>query len=221
MSAIAIIDDNTDHSETLQLRLEYFLKKFGSDLRVVTQFPFHNIEVYFEFIDNNDIVELILDERLNDVSAGKAGPVNYKGSELVLELRKRLKDFPIFMVTTYNDTAEVRESENQFEYVISREEITMDDEGGQRFVPIFIRAAQRYLNTNSSELTEFNKLTELVATGGANLNDYERLKALQIKLELPMVGSLNRDNWLSEYEKHISNLDEIRIELEKRLKDLK
>jgi CheY-like chemotaxis protein len=217
MPQIAIIDDNMDQSGTLKKTLDHYLRKFGSNLTVITQFPFQDIEEYFEFIDQNQVCVLILDERLNDQSGPNTGPVNYKGNQLVTELRERLKDFPIFMVTTYAPDDDLLAKFNQFEYILTRQEITEDEEGGQKYVPIIARSGHRYLDSNNKELSEFNELTKLVAAGNKEPEIVSRLKALQVKLELPTTGFNDRKVWLDEYQSHIENLEALKNELWKKL----
>lgn len=217
MPQIAIIDDNLEQSGTLKKTVDHFIKKFGSDLSVTTQFPFQNTEEYFNYIEENQVCVLILDERLNDQSGPNSGPVSYKGNELVTELRKRLKDFPIFMVTTYAPDDDLLAKFNQFEYILTRQQITEDEEGGQKYIPIMIRSAHRYLRANNKELSEFNELTKQVAAGNGNPEVLSRLQALQVKLELPVVGFDDRATWLEKYEEHIKNLEELQSELLQRL----
>ena len=217
MPQIAIIDDNIDQSGTLKKTLDHYLQKFGTSLTVIAQFPFQKIEDYFAFIDENEVCVLILDERLNDQSSPESGPVNYKGNELVVELRKRLKDFPIFMVTTYVPDDDLIAKFNQFEYIITREEITEDEEGGYKYVPIIIRSAQRYLDLNNKELSEYNELTKLVASGKKDPHLIERLTALQVKLELPLSGFDDRKAWLDEYQTHIESLEKLKQQLWEKL----
>lgn len=218
MSQIAIIDDNPEQSGTLKKFLQHYLNRFGSDLIVIDQYPFANIELYFDFIHENDVCVLILDEKLNDQATPEGGPVSYKGNELVSELRKKLKDFPIFMVTTFSTEAELVAKTSEFEYILSRAEITQDDDG-YKYVPIIIRSAQRYLDSNNEELSEFNKLTKRVAAGDRDPEIVKRLEALQVKLELPSTGFDDRKIWLDEYEDHIKELEVLKNDLQKKLNE--
>jgi hypothetical protein len=215
MGTIAIIDDNVEQSGTLKITIEHYLKKYDSGLNVITQFPFLEIESYFNFIDEKDICVLILDERLNDQTFDGEGPVNYKGNQLVTEIRKRLKDFPIFMITTYPKDLDLIEKDGEFEYIIQREEFITS---GDHFIPIIIRAANRFLKTFSDELSEFNKLAKEIAGGNEDPTVLKRLEALQVKLQLPMSDFNDRESWLKEYEEHIQSLEALKIELEKKFK---
>ena len=217
MPQIAIIDDNVDQSGTLKKTLEHYLKKFGSSMSVIVQYPFADIEQYYDFISDNEVCVLILDERLNDQSTPEGGPVHYKGNELVTELRKRLKDYPIFMVTTYSPEEDLLSKFSEFEYILTRQEITEDDEG-YKFIPIIIRSAQRYLDTNNAELSEFHELTKQVASGDNDPDKIKRLEALQVKLELPSTGFDDRKAWLDQYEGHIQDLEGLKQELWNKIK---
>lgn len=214
MSQIAIIDDNIEQCGTLKKTLDYYLKRYGSKVTVICQFPFSNIDNYFDFINENDICLLILDERLNDQVSNDGSHVNYRGNELVVSLREKLKDFPIVMITTYSNDEELRQRENEFEYLLNRNEIT---ESADIHIPRMIRSAQRFLDSNNEELSEFNKLTIQIASGDTSPDLLKRLEALQVKLELPMTGFDDRSIWLEQYEKHIKELQALKKELEQKL----
>lgn len=218
MPQIAIIDDNVDLSGTLKKTLSHYLKKFGSSFTVITQQPFHDISLYFDFVTENEICLLVLDERLNDKPSLDGKPVHYLGNQLVLELRKQLKDFPIVMITTFSDEDDVRARESQFEYMLKRDDITDDETVANLYIPRIIRAAQRYLDSNNKELTEYNDLTKKIAAGETSEELLERLEALQVKLELPIIGYDDRAAWLEKYEEHINHLETLKSKVENILK---
>lgn len=218
MPQIAIIDDNPELSGTLKKTLEHHLKKFGSNLTVISQFPFAKIPQYFDFIIENDVCLLILDERLNDQATPEGSPVDYKGNQLVTLLRKQLKDFPILMITTFSNEEDVLEKESEFEYLLNRDDITENQETANLYIPRIIRSAQRFLESNSKELCEYNELTQKVAAGEKDPEIIQRLEALQVKLELPTTGFDDRKVWLDEYEKHIEELEVLKKELYSKIK---
>lgn len=214
MPQIAIIDDNVDLSGTLKKTLNYYFKKFGSDFTVITQQPFHDINEYFQYVQKNEICLLILDERLNDKPSIDGSPVNYLGNQLVIELRKQLKDFPIVMITTFSDEDDVQEKQSEFEYLLKRDDITDNESVANLYIPRIIRAAQRYLELNNKELTEYNLLTQKVAAGETSAENLKQLEALQTKLGLPVIGYDDRGAWLEKYEEHIKDLDTLKSKLE-------
>lgn len=219
MPNIAIVDDNLDQSKTLAVYLQANFEKYKSTFNVITQFPFQDPESYFDFILNNDICLLILDERLNDQSTANEGPVSYKGNELIVVLRKRLKDFPIFMITTYDSDPEVLEKQGEFENIISRHSI-YDENEASLYIPRIIRAAARYLDSNVNELNEFSKLTRGSASGSLNDQEKKRLEALKIKLELPLSDFNERETWLKEYEEMIKELKKLKETIEAKIASL-
>ena len=218
MARIAIIDDNLEQSETLANAIEVYLKKLDSPIAVITQFPFQNISDYYDFINEKDVCLLILDERLNDQKGEDGKPVAYRGNELVMELRTRLKDFPIFAITNFPGDDDLEERRSEFENIIQREKYIAD---GLIYTPILIRAAQRYLESNQKELVEFENLTKEIAGGGKKRSSISRLKALQTKLELPFNGFDDRVLWLNEYEEIINSLEAFKSQLRKKIRSKK
>ncbi len=217
MSIIAIIDDNKDQSTTLKRTLNIYLKRQSTNLTVIDQTPFKNVEDYFPFFAANDVSAIILDERLNDVAVD-GEPVDYKGNQLVEILRERLKDFPIYMITAHAGDAELREKENQFEMVINRLDITSNQTMAANFVSRLARSAQRYIDANKDELKEFTELSLKAANGEASPENVERLKALQTVLELPISNFDDRKIWLDRYENELKYLEELKNKIQNKLK---
>lgn len=212
MNRIAIIDDNTSQSGTLAKKIRRLLRLHDSDLEVISQTPFVVIEDYFTFIEEKNVCVLILDQRLNDQPSSDGEPVTYTGDQLVESLRERLRDFPIFMITTYSDDSEVESKFSQFERIISRDEFNED---GDKYIPILVRSAQRFLDENENELSEFNSLSQAIAGGSDDPQKLMRFQALQVKLELPLASFNDRNSWLEKYEEHIKELEELKSELSK------
>jgi len=206
MARIAIIDDNTDQSDTVQHNIEIGLEQIGSSLEVITSVPFREVEGYFEFITKNDVCVLILDEKLNDQANDDKGPVEYKGSELVSALRKKLKDFPIFALTVIPTDEDLKSKYDQYEDIISRAEFYDD---ANKFVPKLWRAAKNYLKENTDAYSEFNEIAKEVSGGNTDPELIKKLQALQTKLELPFSGFDDRSEWLNKYKQQIKSLEEL------------
>jgi hypothetical protein len=208
MEKIAIVDDSDDQRDTYKKRLSLFLKKRESSLEVIDTFPFRDINTYFEWIINENIIALILDEKLHVESQKDSIPVDYSGSFLVLKIRERFKDIPIFTLTNYSTDEELQNNFNQFEYILSKEDFS------QKHVDIILRSCQRYLVENKNELSLFDDLTKKIATGNVNSEETVILKALQQKLHIPLTTDLkNREEWLKEYENQIHILEELKTKL--------
>ncbi len=206
MAKIAIIDDNKDQSGTVLNNIEIALEEMGSKLEVIASVPFADPDRYFNFIEQNDVCVLILDELLNDQANGENGPVEYKGSDLVTVLRNKLPDFPIFALTVIPTDSDLKKKYSQYEDIISRKEFYED---ANKYVPRFWRAAKNYLKENVDELSEFNKLTTQISGGNSSPDLIKKLQALQVKLELPFSGFDDRNTWLTQYESQINSLEKL------------
>lgn len=216
MNRIAIIDDNHDQRETLKRAIEVYLQKRESSLEVIDIYPFEtkNFLEYIDWINQNDISVLIFDERMHNESENGKGPVGYRGNELVLKIREKFKFIPVFTITSHIGDEELQEKFGEFEYIIGREDFI---DNGEKYVDIILRASQRYLDEHEKELTEYEQLTKKVASGGGNKDDQERLRALQIKLHIPLNDFTDRESWLKEYSDHIKELEDYKKELERKI----
>lgn len=206
MAKIAIIDDNIDNSDTVKANIELALAEITSSLEVITSLPFRNPEDYFNYIQDNEICVLILDEKLNDLPIDENGPIDYKGSYLVTILRQKLKDLPIFALTNYASSEELSEKYSLYEDIINKGEFYKDSE---KFIPKIWRAAKNYLKENIDGFSQFNELTKEISGGNNDPELIKKLQALQVKLELPYSGFEDRNTWLNEYEKQINSLEEL------------
>lgn len=217
MSKIGIVDDNHDQRETLRLRLEIYLENQNSTMEVVDIFPFDTttFEEYFEWIEHEEIVSLIFDERMHNETENGIGPVGYRGDELVGKVRERYKDIPIYVITSNKGDQELIDKFSEFEEIIERGEFNDD---GEKYTSRIIRASQRYLEENGNELAEFQTLSETIAAGNYSAEQFERLIALQTKLHLPLDVNLGeRKDWLDEYEARIIELELLKEELKSKL----
>jgi hypothetical protein len=178
----------------------------NSTVEVITTLPFKEINNYFSFIEVNAVCVIILDEKLNDQAVDEEGAVSYKGSDLVTALRVQLKNMPIFALTVIPEEHNLLEKFSEYEQIISRDEFYNSPD---KYVPIFLRAAKNYLRDNQSDLSVFNDLTKNIAGGNEDDETLQKLKALQVKMELPFSGFEDRNAWLDEYEKQITTLQEI------------
>jgi len=214
MAKIAIIDDNPEQSGTILINLEIAINEYKSDLIPIVSLPFKDPNEYFNFIDINEVCVLILDEKLNDQSIDENGPVNYKGSQLVTLLRGKLKDFPIYSITAAAVADELKEKESEFEDVIPRGDFI---EHTNKYFPRILRAANKYLEENLDELSEFNLLTTEISGGNKDPELIKKLQALQVKLELPFAGFDDRNAWLNEYESQINSLEQLNAIIKSKL----
>src|SRR5258708_32416874 len=103
MAAIAVIDARLDHRVTVQRHVTANLTTPGWECLAPS--PLANLGDYPAWLWEHDVAVLILDERLREVG-GPAG-IDYEGHELVEYLRQRLPTFPMFVVTSFENDAEL------------------------------------------------------------------------------------------------------------------
>jgi hypothetical protein len=215
MEKILIVDDNKDQRETNRIRLQLFLRQLNSSLEVVDIFPFDKFNPYLSYIENENVIAIVLDEKLYNDSQPDKAPVEYNGSDIVSFLRTVYKYIPIFTLTNFPEDQILQDKINEYDYIFSKKEFTIKQ------VEIIQRACQRFLLENQKELSEFNDLTIKIASGLANNDEVEKLKAIQQKLNLPTDYSLqNREEWLQEFEEQIRALESLKKSLETKLNDL-
>lgn len=212
MAKIGIVDDRKDLRETLSRLIDVSLKINYSEWSVIDIDPFENVEDYFSWITENDIAILILDEKLQEIKS----KVKYNGSDLIKEIRKRLKDFPVFAITSYPGEPDLTNQFSLFDEILDRDEFTdkTDD-----YISRFIRSGQRFLETYSAQLLRISELSEKIALGKASDDEKNELKTLQTLLGLLHSDNLSREDWLKRYENKLEELEKISSKIDQFLKD--
>ncbi|WP_423736527.1 hypothetical protein [Chitinophaga caseinilytica] len=206
MPTIGIIDDRKDFRETLNRRLLLSLKKHKIDFSVLDVDPFSELQDYVNWITENDIALLIVDERLQE-GGGKIN-VKYNGSNLIEFLRSILPEFPVVAITSYPNDEDLQKKFPLFDEILGRTEFhNKSDEYTLRFV----RYAQRFLGIYSKQLIRISELSESIAKGTASKEDVEELKSIQQYLNIPFTAYAfaNREDWLKQYEGKLKELSEI------------
>lgn len=217
MAGICIIDDRVDIRGTLENKIRFILKKKQLDWAIASQDPFMDKMEYLNFINENDVGVLILDERLHESGTGQQS-VNYNGSDLVTFLRLYLKNFPIYSITSYHEDNELENQFSQFDEIIARDVFYSKAE---EYVERFIRAGQRFLDDHNAQLLKLSELSELIAKGTATEDNLKELRIVQESLNIPFsdYGYPHKESWLQDYEKKISDLSKLSDEIENFLKD--
>jgi hypothetical protein len=218
MAAVGIIDDRVDVRDSTKKKVKRELKKQNIPWEVVDISPLEHMEHFARWVQENEIVVLLVDERLNEQPIENTQIyVDYSGHDLVKLLREGYKELPIFIITAHEDDPNVLINEGDFDSVISRGSFTNRPE---EFVKRFVRATNKYLEVNDKEYTQLSKLSEKIALGKATNKDVENVKKLQAKLEIPFVLGVvqSREEALEDYEKSIDGLDQLSTKIEAFLK---
>lgn len=213
MPLIGIVDDRVDIRTTLKRKIILSLKKQNLLWDILDIYPFPELSNYVNWIRENDIAILILDERLQEGNYNNVN-VNYNGSKLIEFIRKVFPDFPVYAITSYPNDDSLQSRFPLFDEILSRDDFfKKSDEYTLRLT----RSGQRFLDIYSRQLVRISNISKLIATGEARQEDIEELKKIQEYLNIPFTSYdyANREMWLKDYNQ---KLDELSV-LSKKIKE--
>jgi CheY-like chemotaxis protein len=95
---IAYIDERKED-------LEIFQRKFSPDFEVETFFPKSDLANFVEILLKANFDAIVTDHKLAEYREEGCEVATYDGVELVKELQRYRKDFPCFILTSYDDDA--------------------------------------------------------------------------------------------------------------------
>jgi len=209
---IAIVDDRQDYRHMIATAVDIALVNLEKEgeWSVLESFPLDNVESYTDWVSQEEIGILLVDERLGEQLGVNGQAANYSGGDVVTSLRRELKSMPIYGVTSFPEYVSDRQF-GLFDDVINRTEFTSQ---ADKFVRRFIRQYEDFLEKNEAELVELSQLSEKIALGNAVDADINRAKAIQQAIEIPVtsVATANRGAWLKKYEETIEQLRKVQQE---------
>jgi hypothetical protein len=170
--------------------------------------PLEKMNEYPSWITEQDVAVMLLDERLHEQKTIGKPYVDYNGHDLVDYIRKRFKTLPIFVITSFSDDDELVDKFSDVEAIIPREVFT---DKPKEYVPRFLRAGQKFIDTFQGELSELSERAKKIALGRAKRADVKRANAIRESLNLafPLEAFRTRDEWLAEMEKNLKDLKKI------------
>jgi hypothetical protein len=215
MPKIGIIDDKDDVRVTLARAILVGLQGLEKDSEWATieTRPFVDMEEYVSWINANDIAVLTVDERLDeDVSNGSS--VHYRGSDLIDFLRMSFKELPIYAISSFIEDPDLQNKFSSFDDIIPRIPLSKDPE---KYIERFLRAGEKFLNTNLKKLSELTELSEKIATGNFIEEDVLKANAIQKDLEIPfeIQEVRSRREWLKKFETEINEMEDLQEKIKK------
>ena len=205
MKNIGLIDDKDVSRRAFMLKIKLMLDKFHDGWSIIDSKPFKDKETYRQWILENEISVLITDERLEDEPLDDGTHVDYFGSDLVVELRKNFKDIPIYCITNIEVTEKLKNALSYFNLILSKKSF---DDGKENYLNLFVKSGESFYKEYEKELLRVGELSEKIANGTAEKEEYGELKALQTRLLIPHVsGDLSsREDHINKMEKALENL---------------
>lgn len=214
MSVIGIVDDRDDVREIMRDSVRLALPQGWAEIDIS---PLNSLKDYPSWIGQNEIVALIIDERLNEAATNTGTAVSYEGHNLVDYMRRYMPELPIFVVTSFQDDPDLRERFRHVEDIIERNEFY---ERPGDYISRITRAGQRYLQTFEGELAELADFAKKSALGESiSDKEQERAKAIQTKLEMafPIESIASRGEWLSRMEQLIAEMETLKSDIEQQI----
>lgn len=218
MPKITIVDDRKDFRTTLKRKIEaFFIKNKLNDWEVIDIPPFQSKGEYSPWIFENEVVVLILDERLQENIEEKES-VSYKGSELIEEIRLHLKEFPVYAITSYSRDPDLQSKFPLFDEILDRDSFYNK---ADEYITRFIRAGQRYIQSHNKILARVSELSQKVAISMATDEEVSELMSLQEGLNLSSTVIIDREAWLRKYQGKLDELEKLSLQIEDFLKKKK
>lgn len=178
MFAFGLVDDREKERESVKIALELELEDRNQDHIIVHDIgPFKAKEEYISWIQEQSISVLILDQRLNDGAL-----VNYRGHELAEYVKKCFKDIPIYIVTSYPDSDELKETYKLYNLIIGRNQFSNDS---KNLVNLFYNTGAKFYEDYNADLYRLSEISKKIAKGLADESDYKEALVIQEKLQIP------------------------------------
>ncbi|MBG6129525.1 CheY-like chemotaxis protein [Aquimarina sp. EL_43] len=220
MALVAVIDDRKDVRKRLAKQFKRYLKNEGIAWDVDHFEPLEQKTDYPNWISHNKVIILIVDERLKEAEKDGGGFTNYDGHDLVKVVRNTNKQLPIYVVSAHADDPALVDNDGEFEGVIQRDKFKESDSANQQFKK-FVRVTQTYFENFNKEYFRLAELSELIALNKASEEEKYELKALQVKLQIPLSNFISKDrqDWIEELEMKTKELEDLSNKIEDYLKE--
>lgn len=201
MKTIGIIDDKDSARKSFARQIKNVLERLYPDWEVIDRKPFMKKDDYPQWIIENEISVLILDQQLDGEAIENGKSVDYNGHNLVKELRFRFKDLPVYSITSYALSEELTANLSYFNLILSMRDF---DEDTDNYINLFVKSGISFYNEFKKELSRLGELSRKIADGKYLREDLLEIQALQTRLIIPHFS-----DELLDREKNIEKLEEL------------
>ncbi|MEO6302865.1 MAG: hypothetical protein ABIP51_06810 [Bacteroidia bacterium] len=217
MNTIAIIDDKDAIRKPFARQISNVLERLYPDWKVIERRPFMAPAEYPQWIIENEISVLILDEQLDGEAIENGKSVDYNGHNLVKELRVRFKDLPVYSITAVAVSDDLKKSLPYFNLILSTRDF---DDDTDNYINLFVKSGINFYNEYQSQLERLGILSEKIARGIATSEELTEATGLQTKLEIPntVAETSNRENYLSKLEENLEEVKKISTQISELIK---
>jgi len=215
MPKIVIIDDRKDLRDTIST----IVQGTSPDGWTCEAYPpLDDISGYVDFINNEDVAVLILDELLHEQAGDSESHADYNGHDVAALIRKQIPVFPIHIITSHKGDEGLQDNQSDLDSIFARDEFSQTPD---KFVPIIVRSAMRFLEVNEENLAAYTTLSEKVAMGSLGTEEEQRLSALKQELNLRYSDAETKgvSDSVSEIERNLQEMNDMIATLNKIIKD--
>jgi hypothetical protein len=212
MNNIGLIDDRNNQRKSFMRKLNLRLEALYPDWKIIDSKPFKTPEEYRQWVLENEISVLIIDERLNEESLADGTYAPDLGSEVVKKLRDYFKDLPIYCITNIDITEELKSALQYFNLILSRSKFDADLDN---YLNSFIRSGIIFYTAYKEELALLGELSEKIAKGIATVDEVKEAHSLQMRLVIPHLTEelTSREVYLKDLETQIDEIKKLQQEL--------
>lgn len=184
---MAFIDDRADQRTTMVRGLKHALPK---NWECIDYGIFPNPQDYIQWIVNERISVLLVDQLLNEGPDELGDSADYKGHDVIAIVRNAFQEMPIFVVTAAPDDPDLEQRFGEADGIIGREDMLSN---AKEHLKRILRQGSTFFEQHKAELNRFSHLSEAFATGSAKDEDLEELRALQVKLGMGTDAPVGQD----------------------------
>lgn len=209
MSTIGILDDRPDEAQTTRTIITRNLRDANWSVVDIPLLATPGRVV--EWLTDKRVNVLIVDQKLNESTANS---VTYSGHEVIQEVRRRLPDLPVYMLTAFSDSPDVESNLSAMEELVPR-----GDLGRKAAVLVarMKRAGETFEHRYREALSRISALSQKQASATLTANEKKELQSLQLSMSLSDNTS-TRAELLPELEAEIKKLEELQAKANKLLK---
>jgi hypothetical protein len=186
MPSIVLIDDKRDNRESINVIISNYLSAHYPSWNCMNVFPFQKMEEYISWIIENDVAILVIDEQLHAEPSIEGWHVNYDGHNLVELLRKTFPTFPVYAITAFSVTEALKKRFHLFDDILEHKKFYNNIECT---IDRFVRAGQRFSESNINELNTLSEISMSLALGNS-ITDKKLLEAKAIQERLGIISSV-------------------------------
>ncbi|MFN1217142.1 hypothetical protein ACKW6Q_09160 [Chryseobacterium kwangjuense] len=210
MYNLGLIDDRETSREALKLSIKRPMIGKGWD--VIDTPPFAEVSDYINWINENEISVIVIDEKLNDQAT------SCLGHDVVKYLKTFFNDIPIFCITAYPREENLNSVYDLYYLIISKSDFEAKRD---EYVNLMIKSGEDFYKEFNDKKNKISELSIKKANNEIIAGEEKELSNLQefIKNHFGSDNNETLDSWLQEFSQGIKDYELIAEEIKKHITD--